>query len=121
LRLNFIGALTNKQFFSPFIFKGYCDAKVFEAYVEKCLLPELSSKKIIILDNAAFHKSLKVRELIEAKNCQLIFLPAYSPDLNPIEHEWFPIKNKIRQLLDEGHTLENSADIVLRNRAKAIC
>jgi transposase len=120
-RLNFIGALSNKQFLSPFIFNGYCDAKVFEAYLEKCLLPELSSKKIIIADNAAFHKSIKARELIEAKNCQLLFLPAYSPDLNPIEHEWFPIKNKIRQLLDEGHTLESSADTVLRDRSKAIC
>lgn len=120
-RLNFIGALNEKQFLSPFMFTGYCDAKVFEIYLEKCLLPEVTPNKIIIADNAAFHKSLKARELIEAKQCQLLFLPAYSPDFNPIEHEWFPIKNKIRQLLEAGETLENSADKVLRERAKAIC
>jgi len=120
-RLNFIGALNNKQFLSPFMFNGYCDANVFETYLEKCLLPEMPPNKIIIADNAAFHKSLKARELIEAKQCQLLFLPAYSPDLNPIEHEWFPIKNKIRQLLEQGDPLECAVEKTLKEKSELIC
>jgi transposase len=116
-----MGGLNNKQFLSPFMFNGYCDAKVFEIYLEKCLLPEVAPNKIIIADNAAFHKSLKARELIEAKQCQLLFLPAYSPDLNPIEHEWFPIKNKIRQLLEQGNSLEFAVEKTLKEKSELIC
>jgi transposase len=86
----------NKQFMSPFMFRGYCDSTLFEVYRENCLLPKLLPGKIIIADNASFHKSEKARKLIEAKSCQLIFLPAYLPDLNhlnPIERKWYQIKN----------------------------
>lgn len=120
-RINFIGALNGREFKAPFMFSGYCDSKVFETYVEKCLLPELSPGKIIILDNAAFHKSLRTRQLIEEAKCQLIFLPSYSPDLNPIEHEWFPIKNKIRQLLDADEPIAAAAEKVLKERSESIC
>ena len=119
--MNIIGGLNAKQLIAPFMFSGYCDAKLFEVYLEKCLIPELSPGKIIIADNASFHKSMKARELIEAKGCKLIFLPAYSPDLNPIEHEWFPIKNSIRQLLDEGETIEVATEKVLRDKSETIC
>ena len=103
------------------MFNGYCDSKVFETYVEKCLVPELIPGKIIILDNAAFHKSLRTRQLIEEAKCQLFFLPSYSPDLNPIENEWFPIKNRIRQLLDAGEPIEAATEKVLKERSESIC
>lgn len=103
------------------MFSGYCDSKIFEIYLEKCLIPELSAGKVIIADNAAFHKSLKARQLIESSNCKLIFLPAYSPDLNPIEHEWFPIKNKIRQCLDQGEVIDIAAEKILKERSESIC
>jgi transposase len=120
-RINFIGALHKKRFRAPFMFEGYCTAKLFEAYLENCLVPELSPGKIIVADNAAFHKSLRARELIEEAKYQLIFLPSYSPDLNPIEHEWFPIKNKIRQLLDAGTAINLATDKVLKEMAEAKC
>lgn len=120
-RLNFIGALKGRQFMAPFMFAGYCDSAIFELYIEHCLLPELTRGDIVIADNAAFHKSAKVRYLIESKQCRLMFLPAYSPDLNPIEHQWFPIKNKIRRLLDQGETLTMAAEEVLRESAESIC
>lgn len=103
------------------MFDGYCDSKMFEVYLEHCLIPSLSPGKIIIADNAAFHKSLRARQMIEDANCKLIFLPSYSPDLNPIEHEWFPIKNKIRQLLDEGELLEAATEKVLKERSESMC
>jgi transposase len=120
-RINFIGALKEKKFTAPLMFNGYCDSKLFEVYVEKCLLPELREGNIVIADNAAFHKSLKARKMIESSNCKLIFLPAYSPDLNPIEHEWFPIKNAIRKLLDEGESLEVATAKVLKEKSESIC
>ena len=103
------------------MFTGYCDSKLFEIYLEKFLVPALSPGKIIIADNAAFHKSVRARQIIEEAKCKLIFLPSYSPDLNPIEHEWFPIKNKIRQYLDEGEELEIAAERVLKKRSESMC
>ena len=52
---------------------------------------------VVIIDNARFHKSKKVIELIESVGCRIIFLPPYSPDLNPIEHHWAAVKNAIRK------------------------
>jgi transposase len=119
--MNFIGALNQKQFKVPFMFEGYCDSKLFEAYLEKFLIPSLSPGKIIIADNASFHKSMRSRKMIEEAGCQLIFLPPYSPDLNPIEHEWFPIKNKIRHLLDQGVSLDTATNNVLKIRSECMC
>ena len=52
---------------------------------------------VLIIDNASFHKSKKVVDLIEAVGCKIIFLPPYSPDFNPIEHHWAAVKNAIRK------------------------
>jgi transposase len=119
-RINFMAALHGRQFMAPFMLNGNCDALVFETYLEKFLLPELLPGKIIIVDNAAFHKSARAKALVQAKGCQLIFLPAYSPDLNPIEHGWFPIKNKIRQLLDLGESIDNATLRVLKQSSESI-
>lgn len=61
------------------------------------LVPKLKLGQTVILDNATFHKSEKIRELIESVGCKLQYLPPYSPDLNKIEHYWFPIKNRVRK------------------------
>jgi transposase len=107
-RINFIAGLTNEKLVAPFIFQGYCDRIVFDTYVEHCLMLVLSEGDIVIADNAAFHKSKLAKDLIAAKGAKLIYLPPYSPDLNPIEHWWFPIKNEIRKSLDNGIALEQS-------------
>lgn len=120
-RINFIAALNGKQFLAPFMFHGFCDSRLFEAYLEHCLVPSLSPGKHVIVDNASFHQSIRARQLIENAGCQLIFLPAYSPDLNPIEHYWFPIKNKARQYLDEGQSLDIALEYALKQMSEPVC
>lgn len=69
--------------------KGY----VFEAYVEFFLAPSLRPGQIVVMDNLGAHKTERVRELIEGRGCELWFLPAYSPDLNPIEEAFSKVKS----------------------------
>jgi len=57
----------------------------------------LQPGQTVILDNATFHHSEKIRELIASAKCEVEYLPPYSPDLNDIEHYWFPIKNRVRK------------------------
>jgi transposase len=120
-RINFIAALNNKQLLAPFMFRGFCDSRLFDTYVEHCLVPCLSPGKQVIVDNAAFHKSGRAKQLIENAGCNLLFLPPYSPDLNPIEHYWFPIKNKARQALDDGQSLDKALYNILKQMSEPIC
>lgn len=69
----------------------------YETYVEKVLVPALRPGMVVVIDNASFHKSKKIIELIEAVDCRVLFLPPYSPEFNPIEHFWAHIKNAIRK------------------------
>jgi transposase len=77
--------------------EGSTTARVFEAYVERFLVANLQEGQVVILDNLGAHKSEKVRELIEARGCELIFLPAYSPDFNPIEQAFSKIKALLKK------------------------
>lgn len=117
-RISMIGGLCNHTFLAPFMFEGHCNTKLFETYLKHILLPNLSAGMIIIIDNAAFHKAANIRRLIEQAGAQLIYLPPYSPDLNPIEHYWFKIKNSIRKLMrDFTITLDEAMQFVLKNMA----
>lgn len=95
-RLNIIAALNEKKVMAPFTFYGSCDTTVFNLWVQKVLVPELKPGQVVILDNATFHKSNQTEKLIKKAECQLIFLPPYSPDLNPIEKFWAKMKKWIR-------------------------
>ena len=64
----------------------------------------------MILDNASFHKGGRIEELIKSAGCDLIYLPPYSPDLNPIERCWAQLKNYIRKALVRGEELRQSVD-----------
>ena len=66
------------------------------------------------MDNINFHKSIKVKELIESVCCSILYLPTYSPDLNPIEHYWFKIKNEIRKVANQFQNISMAVDHVLR-------
>jgi transposase len=77
--------------------EGSTNQEVFEAYVEHVLAPTLKAGQLVIMDNLSAHKPARVRELIESRGCELIYLPAYSPDFNPIEEAFAKIKGMLRQ------------------------
>jgi transposase len=77
--------------------EGSTDQEVFDAYVEHVLAPTLETGQVVILDNLSAHKPARMRELIECRGCQLIYLPSYSLDFNPIEEAFAKIKNILRQ------------------------
>jgi transposase InsO family protein len=65
--------------------EGATTSRVFETYVEKVLAPDLEEGQIVVMDNLSAHRPKRVRELIEQRGCELVYLPTYSPDYNPIE------------------------------------
>jgi transposase len=77
--------------------EGSTDRWVFEAYVEHALAPALQAGQVVVMDNLPAHKPKRVRELIEERGCELIYLPAYSPDLNPIEEAFSKVKDMLRR------------------------
>lgn len=95
-RTNIIAGLVNNQSIAPLVFNGTCDTKLFNNWVKNCLIKELKFGQVVIMDNASFHKSQKTKELIESVGCRLMFLPPYSPDLNPIEKFWANMKRWIK-------------------------
>jgi transposase len=78
--------------------EGATDALAFEAYVEHFLAPTLKEGQVVVLDGLGAHRTEKVTELIEARGAQLLFLPSYSPDLNPIEEAFSKIKGIVRKV-----------------------
>lgn len=98
-RTSIIAGLHQGQPVAPMYFEGYCNTDVVEVWLKEVLLPVLSPGQTVIWDQASFHQSPKLRELIEFAGCRLIYLPAYSPDLNPIEQWWSVLKARIRRLL----------------------
>jgi transposase len=77
--------------------EGARSALVLEAYVERVLAPSLHEGQIVIMDNLGAHRPKRIRELIEERGCELLYLPSYSPDYNPIEEAFAKIKNLLRK------------------------
>ena len=77
--------------------EGTTSATIFESHVERALAPTLKGGQIIVVDNLSAHKGERVRELIEERGCELLYLPPYSPDLNPIEEAFSKIEGLLRK------------------------
>jgi transposase len=93
-RTSLLAARTPNGFEATMLFEGTCNSLVFNMWLEKELCPLLNKQHVVIMDNVPFHKSQRTRELIEGQGATLLFLPPYSPDLNPIEHDFANIKKR---------------------------
>jgi transposase len=98
---NIVAGLCCNKSVAPLVFNGSCNTELFENWVEQFLVQELKPGQVVIMDNASFHKSQKTRQLIESVGCRVVFLPPYSPDLNPIEQFWANMKRWIKTKISE--------------------
>lgn len=112
-RISMIAAYCDGRLLAPFRFDGYTDTLVFNLWLEKCLLPELTADQVVILDNATFHKTTKTKQLINSRKCQLLFQPAYSPDLNKIEPQWANLKQGVRTNQNPDLSVHQKLDMQL--------
>jgi transposase len=95
--LTFIAALRHDRIDAPWVIDGPINRQTFLLYVERILAPTLSPGDVVILDNLRSHKDNAARAAVRAKGAHLIFLPPYSPDLNPIEQLFAKLKHLVRK------------------------
>ena len=113
-RVNLIAGYRDGTWIAPFTIEGSCNRQMFETWLATCLRPELQPGNILIIDNASFHHGGGIEALVEAAGCKVMYLPAYSPDLNRIEKWWAWIKSRVRKLLRESYTLREAIDSILK-------
>lgn len=92
----FLAGLRHDRIFAPLVLDGAINGEAFQAYVEQFLAPTLSPGDIVVADNLGSHKVAGARKAIEARGAALLFLPACSPDLNPIEQVFSKLKRLLR-------------------------
>lgn len=95
--MTFVAGLRDRAMVAPFVLEGAMNGPIFLAYVKQCLVPTLKRRDIVIMDNVPVHKVAGVKEAIEAAGATLIYLPSYSPDLNPIEPAFSKVKEHLRK------------------------
>jgi transposase len=106
----FLAALRNDRIDAPCLFDGPINGERFLAYVEQFLVPTLKPGDVVVLDNLGSHKGKAVRRAIRAAGARLVFLPKYSPDLNPIEQVFAKLKTLLRKAA--ARTLDAVSDAI---------
>lgn len=106
----FLAALRSDRVDAPFLFDGPINGERFRAWVEQALIPTLKPGDVVVLDNLGSHKGKAVRQAIRNAGAHLIFLPAYSPDLNPIEQLFSKLKHWIRR--QQARTYQSLCDAI---------
>lgn len=114
-RESFIAAQCKGKILAPICFTGTCNTQLFNMWLERYLVPELKPGQVIIMDNAAFHKSERTKQIIEEAGCRLLYLPPYSPDFNPIEKFWANLKYKINNIAHNFSTIQQAIDHAFNN------
>ncbi len=92
-----IGAISMKQVLAVMTMNGSMAGNAFEVFVEKCLLPQLWSGAVVVMDNVPAHKVTSIEPLIQSVGASVLYQSPYSPDFNPIEHWWSQLKAFLRQ------------------------
>jgi transposase len=95
--VTFIAGLRQTGIVAPMLIKGAMNGEAFLAYIEQCLVPTLKRRDVVVVDNVPFHKVAGVEDAIQAVGASLRYLPKYSPDLNPIELVFHPLKTFLRK------------------------
>jgi transposase len=92
-----LSSMTHEGMGPSLAVEGATTREVFETYIEKVLAPALREGQVVVMDNLSSHKGSRIRDLIEGRGCELIYLPPYSPDFNPIEEAFSKIKALLRK------------------------
>src|SRR5438034_3554100 len=95
--VTFIAGLRQTGIVAPMLIKGAMNGEAFLAYIEQCLVPTLKRRDVVVVDNVPFHKVAGVAEAIQAGGAELRYLPQYSPEFNPIESVFHPLKTLLRK------------------------
>lgn len=94
----FIAGLRQTEMIAPWVLDGPMNKQAFEVYIETQLVPTLNPGDVVILDNLSSHKSKRAADILRKARCWFLFLPAYSPDLNPIEMAFSKLKAHLRRI-----------------------
>ena len=114
-RKSIVSGLQDGGTVSPLMYDGTMDSKLFEQWFDTCLIPDTCENAVFVMDNATFHRKKKLQAICEKYNRKLIFLPPYSPDLNPIEKVWANIKKKLRGIVDQFTTIEDAICFIFKS------
>ena len=107
-RTNIVAGICQGEWIAPMEYNGTTDSVLFELWFQSCLLQEVSRGSVIVLDNATFHKKTVLPDLAKGYGCEVLFLPPYSPDLNPIEKKWAWLKKRLRNILPDSSSFQDA-------------
>ena len=107
-RTNIVAAKLGERIIAPMQYQGITDSTLFEFWFEQYLLPCLPKNAVIVMDHASFHRKQNLFKISQKHHHALIFLPPYSPDLNPIEKFWAYLKSIIRNFIHSFDSLNDA-------------
>ena len=113
-RTSIVAGKMGDKIVAPLQYRGTMYGELFEYWNEEHLIAELPEDAVIIMDNASFHRKKRLLEIAEKHHRRLIFLPPYSPELNPIEHFWYWLKRKVAETLVYSQTLTEAISLALQ-------
>jgi len=114
LKENIVSAICANKFIAPMIFTGNMNADLFYGWVEKVLIPEIKPNQIVIMDNATYHHNSDVKDLFEDAGIRILYLPPYSPELNPIEPFWANVKKYMKKLQNSLFSFPEKIDLAIQ-------
>jgi transposase len=107
-RASIVAGKQGKSIIAPLQYSGTMDSVLFEDWFSNILLKSVKRGSVIIMDNASFHRKTKLPQMAEGCGCRVVFLPPYSPELNPIEKFWNWLKRHLRKILPDYNNFDDA-------------